>query len=138
MDYQDRLTRQLRDYKARHSPALEDGNGSGAGEPSTSPDILPKDQYRLNILSGIRERFWRWFETVDLPLTRDPFFHHLNSSQALAFNLFFPFVDESTKRVDSRLLQALGLSADLSYVGEFEKVLDRAENTSFDFYLEGP
>jgi hypothetical protein len=61
-----------------------------------------------------------------------------SSPQALAFTLFAPFVDGETGRVDPRLLKALGLVGDVPYTGEFEKVIDPDENTSFDFYLEGP
>ena len=37
--------------------------------------------------------------------------------------------------VDKRLLQALGIPAD-DYEGHFQKVLDPAEGTAFDFYME--
>jgi len=50
------------------------------------------------------------------------------------FNLFSPFLRNG--RVDSRLLRALGISPHTHYDGFFEKVLDRDENTSFDFYME--
>jgi hypothetical protein len=64
------------------------------------------------------------------------FFHHLNSSQALCFNLFFPFIGEDGKTVDSRLVKALGIDDQGCYTGYFEKVFDKDENTNFDFYLE--
>jgi hypothetical protein len=137
MDYQTRLNRHLMGYKAKRLSGLEDGTWAYRGEVRSYAHILPSNQFQLNILPRIRDRFWNWFPTVKPPITTHQFFHHLNSSQALAFNLFFPFVDEATRRLDSRLLQALKLSTDLPYTGEFEKVLDRHENTNFDFYLQG-
>jgi hypothetical protein len=38
--------------------------------------------------------------------------------------------------VDPRLLQVLGISRQTRYEGHFEKILDRDENTAFDFYME--
>jgi hypothetical protein len=138
MKYQSRLKQQLLAFKAKNLPDLQDGTWSHRGTPKTYRHILPKDQFRLNILPAIRERFWEWFGSANPSIARHKFFHHLNSSQALAFNLFFPFVDPTTRHVDPRLLQALDLPADIPYAGEFEKVFDKDENTNFDFYLEGP
>src|SRR5688500_18935973 len=56
-------------------------------------------------------------------------------SQAMTFDLFSPFVQ--TSPVDNRLLRALGISGD-DYEGCFEKVLDPAEGSAFDFYMEAP
>lgn len=61
--------------------------------------------------------------------------YHDRATQAMAFSLFSPFLDK-TGRVDSRLLQALGVPAEVPYTGRFGKVLDEAENTQFDFYLD--
>ncbi len=138
MDYQTRLTEHFLAFKADHLPGLEDGTWSYRGTPKSYAHILPKEQFQLNILPGIRDRFWRWFKSANPPITQHQYFHHLNSSQALAFNLFFPFLNQTTCRVDSRLLRVLGVPADGPYSGQFEKVFDRDENTNFDFYLEGP
>lgn len=138
MTYRDRLTQRLLAYKAASLPGLEDGVWSHRGTLKAYPHILPKEQYRLNILPGIRDRFWSWLENAKPRISRHRYFHHLNSSQAMAFNLFFPLVEEDTRRVDPRLLKAIGLPADVPYTGHFEKVFDRDENTNFDFYLEEP
>lgn len=52
----------------------------------------------------------------------------------MAFDLFSPFLQNS--RVHERLLRALGVPPE-DYEGHFEKVLDTAEHTAFDFYMEG-
>lgn len=94
------------------------------------------DGYRLNLLSGIRARFWQWLDAVNPTVELQEGFHRLDASQAMAFNLFFPFMDTSTQRVDARLLKCLGLPPVLEYHGAFQKVLEEEEGTRFDFYLE--
>ena len=64
-------------------------------------------------------------------------FAHMNSSQALAFNLFFPFVNADIKR-QRILLNALGLLWDSLAETRFEVVLDAQEKTNFDFWLKSP
>ncbi len=92
--------------------------------------------YRRNILSTARARFGPWFDAVNPALQLRDGFDRLDASQALAFNLFFPFMDAVTRRMDGRLLACLGLPPILHYEGAFDKVLDGREGTRFDFYLE--
>lgn len=109
------------------------------------PHILPEPLRRLAILETIRAEFWQYGEERELGrpearirLHRD--FHHLNSSQALAFNLFFPFFrggDEAAKV----LLAALRLPTHAIAAWCFEHVADHNEGTAFDFFLrsaDGP
>jgi hypothetical protein len=134
--YAEKLLQQLAGYKQRALPGVPDGTSKHSGEVRPYAHILPDESYQSNILPGIRDAFWRWFESQAPALTLQPLFHHLDSSQAMAFNLFFPFLRDGG--VDERLLDVLGISAEAGYEGRFEKVLDPAENTRFDFYLEGP
>ena len=133
-DYQARLTERLAQYKSQHLPRVDDGAWHHRGTAHSYQHILPKDNHRLNILSGIRDPFWLWFESVRPSVSLHQFFHHLNSSQAMAFNLFFPFLTDGT--VDKRLLKALGISDTADYSGCFENVVHPEENTNFDFYME--
>jgi len=55
-------------------------------------------------------------------------------ADAWAFKLFSPFLREVT--VDPRLLQVLGIPRETRYEGHFGKVLDREENTAFDFCMQ--
>ena len=57
------------------------------------------------------------------------------TSGAIAFDLFSPFLQ--TSPVDKRLLRALGIPAD-DYEGHLDKVLDPAEGSALDFYIEAP
>jgi len=50
--------------------------------------ILPIDQKEKNIIEAFRDDFWTYYKGTDIKLHQ--YFHHLNSSQALCFNLFFP------------------------------------------------
>jgi hypothetical protein len=49
--------------------------------------ILPINQNEKNIITEIRSEFWSFFKLNNIKLHQ--YFHHLNSSQALCFNLFF-------------------------------------------------
>ncbi len=59
--------------------------------------ILPVDQREKNIIFAFREDFWTYYKGTSIKLHQ--YFHHLNSSQALCFNLFFPLF-----HYDKRLL----------------------------------
>lgn len=62
-------------------------------------------------------------------------FHHLNSSQAMCFNLFFPLLGMSWCDIDL-LLRAVGLPVETVRSWNFERVLNQAEGTNFDLSLE--
>ncbi|MBM4167328.1 MAG: hypothetical protein FJ218_10485 [Ignavibacteria bacterium] len=59
--------------------------------------ILPIEQKEKNIIEAFRDDFWTYYKGTDIKLHQ--YFHHLNSSQALCFNLFFPLF-----HYDKRLL----------------------------------
>src|SRR6478609_4943530 len=119
--YQSRLTKHLEAYKEKRLSGVGHGFWRGQGP---YPHILPEDQQQLNILPHIRDRFWPWFEAHTRRIKLHEFFHHLNSSQALCFNLFFPFLAGDGKTVDPRLLKALGIEDQGRFAGHFERVLD--------------
>jgi hypothetical protein len=95
--------------------------------------ILPLAHTPENILPHYREAFWR--SQTDprhlVPLHQN--FHHLNSSQAMAINLFFPILagDEYATR---KLLNAMRLPVE-KVTGEFDVQYDPREKTCFDFVL---
>jgi hypothetical protein len=60
-------------------------------------------------------------------------FHHLNSSQGLCFNLFFPFL--SSEAHLQLLLDALGVDGTPGTGAAFEHSPDPLEKTSIDFLL---
>jgi len=112
---------------------------NGTWRKNSYPHILPATEKAKNILQPYRESFWEWLKYQKIKLHTD--FHHLNSSQAMAFNLFYPFMVEG--REGYRLLgHILGLPDDDPIeISEFEKVFPKEkgtvwkEGTNFDFYI---
>jgi hypothetical protein len=129
--------------------------------------ILPIEQKEKNIIHAFRDSFWTYYNGTDIKLHQ--YFHHLNSSQALCFNFFFPLFHyekrfltyvlyhilevESTYRTSTVNLDKLfstkkDIDSDTvtqldeefiinnAFLScEFEKILDTAEATNFDFYI---
>lgn len=94
--------------------------------------ILPRDLYRLNILPDIRESFWEYFSTQQFSLHK--YFYHLTSSQAMCFNLFYPFVKHE-HGLDSVLLDTLGYSKQQIARIVFEDIPNQEEGTNFDLAI---
>jgi hypothetical protein len=128
--FQNRTKERLALYKREVLNIHEDGiwrkNGRGYGH------ILPIDQYRLNVLSAFRAQFWSWFAGQGIRLHID--FHHLNSSQALCFNLFFPLLAPDRQGLLA-IVKTLGLSGSPVAGASFEFEPDRTEGTNFDFMI---
>ena len=99
----------------------------------TRPHLLPISEMWLNILPLIRDDFREYFACADpkLKLHRD--FHHLNSSQAMGFNLFFPIIRSEEW---DRLLKAILCSNEQVLGHKFEHVPDPIEFTNLDFWMK--
>jgi hypothetical protein len=139
ISYEERLRAHLAKYKFRVLRVLESGAWRGArtGVLAKRPYILPPEQQRLNILAPFRERFWAELDAASgerrLRLHRD--FAHLTSSQAMAFNLFYPLVaDRDWAR--AFLQGVLGLKDAAPRTLAFEYAEDPEEGTHFDFFIE--
>jgi hypothetical protein len=128
-DYNAAVRAHLSRYKAETLGVAEHGVWSGNGKPY--PHILPDSMYGQNILAPIRTDVLAYMKQHGISRHRD--FHHLNSSQALCFNLFFPFF-MGPHRDPAPLLRALGLPAREVTDASFEHVKDAAEGTNFDFF----
>jgi hypothetical protein len=102
---------------------------SGVWREYTYEHILPWRLRFLNILESIRGEVIDYLRThPEIKLHR--YFHHLNSSQALAFNLFFPyFADNGTSA--QLLADGLGLGGDVDN-WKFEFIPDKHESTNVD------
>ena len=134
MNYQDRLRSHLVKYKFRVLGVLANGawKGPRTGALAEQPHVLPPEHIRLNVLAPYRERFWSEFERSERrPLHRD--FAHLNSSQAMCFNLFYPLVvdREWAAAFVQGVLGVKGAPRSLA----FEYVEDPQESTHFDFFI---
>lgn len=95
------------------------------------PHILPLEKLELNILEPYRKEFWIWFRKQTIELHSD--FHHLSSSQAMCFNLFFPFVAESGKHVQ-KLREVFAVDG-VVREARFELILNEQESTNFDLCI---
>ena len=80
-------------------------------------------------MTSIREAFWRAQRRRGWKLHK--YFHHLSSSQALAFNLLFLLYPEVPSRMVATR-RILGLPEDVTCRLDFEAVLDAAEGTNID------
>ena len=90
-DYVARLQHHLVNYKTSVLGVHESGFW---GTPPQSYDhILPVRLRELNIVAPLRDTFWR--EQCRVGWKLHQYFHHLSSSQALAFNLLFSIYPEA-------------------------------------------
>jgi len=125
--YQMALRKHLADYKANRLGVREAGIYRKTGR--AYQHLLPSTLRYLNLLESIRSEFREYLR--DNPTVRlHPDFHHLNSSQALAFNLFYPYL--RTGGEAARLIaQVLGLIGNIRE-WRFEYVPDAEEGTNVD------
>ena len=125
--YQAVLQSHLAEYKANRLGVQESGLFGGNGR--VYRHILPSKLRQLNVLEPFRAEFWAYHKRhPEVRLHR--YFHHLNSSQALAFNLFFPFF---TSGASARiaLTRSLGIASHVTR-WKFEHVPNRLEGTNVD------
>lgn len=123
--YQTTLKAHLADYAAERLGVREPGVYRGR----YYRHILPYRFRFLNILESYRAEIQDYLrKNPSIHLHR--YFHHLNSSQALTFNLFFPFLsgDASTRGLLTGALE-VPEATDESY---FEFVQDANEGTNVD------
>ena len=98
--------------------------------------ILPIDKKEFNILPKYRSDFFssNFYE----PSSLHKYFHHLNSSQAMCINFFYPLIVEKQLELMLTILMISG-TPDYDNVG-FEKISDKEEisdrNTNFDFFIQ--
>lgn len=129
MRYQDELLKHLVAYKTATLGELEDGLFEYRGRDVRHSHILPKELAWLNIVAPMGEVVQEYV-AANLRGRVHKYFHHLNSSQAFAFNLFIPFFS-ATADTSAALLRALGQSASLSSWA-LETVPHEGEQTNID------
>ncbi len=129
-NYKTTLLAHLAIYKNAVLGVHEDGIWSRNKKPY--PHILPSDKAELNLVSGVRALWAANPKASRVKRHRD--FHHLNSSQAFAINLFFSLL--RARAVHASLLRGLGVTAEAVEDWNFEAIVDRAELTNFDLVLQ--
>jgi hypothetical protein len=128
----DQALQHLASYKEKTLRLREDGIFVHRGREYLKPHILPIGKRRENLLEEFRDRFFA-SEHGSTKLHR--YFHHLNSSQALCINLFYPLVEEKKLGL---LFKYLDVPVDGALVPHFEaeSSLEVAgRRTSFDFHV---
>lgn len=129
MTYQVELFEHLRQYKQTVLGIRESGVFKFRGRLIPKEHILPAEKRWDNLLEparGLTQRYQR--TNPRLKLHR--YFHHLNSSQAFAFNLFFPLFSGG-KQASAALLRALHQTGEL-LDWEPEAIPDENEGTNLD------
>jgi len=128
--YKDVMWRHLADYKTSVLGIAQ--NGIWRKNQKEYAHILPFEHQRLNILEPYRDEFWEYLRTANIKLHSD--FHHLSSSQAMCFNLFFPFIAENNRHL--QLLRGIFAADGAIENARFEVVIDTIEGTNFDFCFQ--
>ncbi|MEZ5064069.1 MAG: hypothetical protein R3B81_05000 [bacterium] len=129
MPYADQARQHLSNYKRQTLRVLEDGEWRKQG-PKYS-HILPDWEGGLNLLEPFREEMNTY---LSARVKKHRGFHHLNSSQAMALNLFYPALQSAP--MQRCLTQALADSDRTIADWHFEWVADSKEGTNFDLHLE--
>lgn len=124
MSYQDDLKKHLADYKRLCLGISDPGVFRYRGRDEHRDHILPLANASRNLLEEAKPAASAFLAAH--PDKRHRYFHHLNSSQAFAFNLFFPYFSGEAQSAGA-LLRALGQ----------EGVLDRWEPEAIPAPEEG-
>ena len=133
MDYQRRLSEHLAGYRVARLGIETPGTFRHRDREIPYGHILPKDQADRNLLD-LALPMIREYEASNPGLKRHRYFHHLNSSQAFALNLFFPYFEDSSNGA-AALLRALGQPGLLTR-WKPEYIPDPEERTNVDVMWE--
>jgi hypothetical protein len=126
VSYQSKLAAHLAEYKRTTLGIKEPGVFRYREADVLRDHILPLDHADLNLLPRARPMEGM----LQSKVKRHRYFHHLNSSQAFAFNLFLPFFNGGDA-ASSALLRALGQGGRLKS-WKLEAVPSKAEGTNID------
>lgn len=134
-NFKDRVIKHLENYKINELRVTEPGIFRYKGKEIPCGHILPKSMEDLNIISPYNLEL---NSSPILNLKRHRYFHHLNSSQAMCINFFFPLIKD--KQLDY-VLKILNISGEVDYASAvFEKESNvespNDRKTSFDFYFQ--
>jgi len=125
--YQKKLEEHLTDYKVHRLGIKEEGTFIFRGIARKYGHILPKPLAWLNIPEPFRKEVMEYVVGSD-HIETHKYFHHLNSSQALAFAVFLPYLTRAP-RVLARAIGASGFGA-----WDFERVPEPDEGTNVDVW----
>lgn len=133
MNFRNLACRHLSQYKVDVLGVSENGIFHYRGRDIPKTHILPINDRDQNILKKYRDHF---FSSDYAQIKFHQFFHHLNSSQALCINLFYPLIAENALDL---FLKYLGVASNSEIRSLFEKeseIEKAVRSTSFDFYIQ--
>jgi hypothetical protein len=128
MNYKSALTRHLVKYKHTVLRIAEPGLYRHRGVDLPYDHILPINHRYSNLLAEAKPLARLFIQNQPGKFHR--YFHHLNSSQAFAFNLFLPFFSSGSIAAAS-LLRAFGQQSELAE-WRLEDIPDKVEETNID------
>jgi len=133
MTYQERLKQHLAEYKRTALGIPEPGIFRYRGRDVSVEHILPIEHAWRNLLPDYEEPIRAHLDAKKVK--RHQYFHHLNSSQAFAFNLFYPFF-AGGEAAAAPLLRAFGQTGrlkdwKLEYIPDKP---DKKEGTNIDVW----
>ncbi|MEW9096003.1 MAG: hypothetical protein AB2417_13060 [Clostridiaceae bacterium] len=136
-DFQTRVKEHMGEYKINKLKTKEDGKFIYQGKEILYKHILPEDKKELNIIENYRADFYK---SDYSKIKFHKYFHHLNSSQAMCINFFYPLIKE---KYIGLILDIIGVEKDSNYEIQdisFEKESELEEGqgrkTNFDFYIK--
>ena len=135
MTFRDQACAHLSEYRKDLLGIAEEGVFLHRGTPHRKGHILPEGRERQNLLAPYGDLF---FASEHGATKLHQYFHHLNSSQGLCINLFYPLLKEERLPL---LVRSLGSDMGLPVRAMFEspsQLENAARLTSFDFHLDNP
>lgn len=137
LDFQTRVKEHMGLYKNKQLRIIEDGKFVYKGKELLYKHILPKDKKEFNIIENYREDFYK---SNYSKIKFHKYFHHLNSSQAMCINFFYPLIKEKYIEL---VLEIIGIRSsivheieDISFEKESEMEEGLGRKTNFDFYIK--
>lgn len=132
MNFQDKMRERLSEYKKKKFPDVQDGLYQGR----PYGHIFPKGEQNRNLIEYYHDDILKnpHYRKEDLHI----YFNHLNSTEALSFNFFFPLlIEKKLELLTSRLtLEEKAVNYETAV---FEKPgidFEHFSDSIFDFYFE--
>lgn len=136
-DFQTKIKEHLGVYKRNTLKILENGIFNYKGKELLYEHILPEVNKELNIIEKYRTDF---FQSDYKNINLHKYFHHLNSSQAMCINFFYPLIKENLLESILDVIRIKGEinynSNDICFEKESELEINAKRKTNFDFYIK--
>lgn len=93
----------------------------------------------LNLISSYKDKFLQYEKNLKNKIKRHIYFHHMNSSQAMCFNFFYPLFAEKKLELITNFLGYTNETIDYTstcFEKESEVEGNERRSTNFDFYFK--